>query len=71
MAQHLVEVVGPQLLPREGIALLACEISETRKCSATYERAPDWTPPPCPSAAVQPDERPRLGFDLAAAEERN
>lgn len=37
MAQHLVEIVGPYLLPVE-VELVKCRIEETRKCSATYER---------------------------------
>ena len=35
MAQHLVEVVGPHLLP-PNILLTSVRIEETRKCSATY-----------------------------------
>lgn len=38
MAHYLVEVVGPQLLKGTGVELVACEVSETRKCSATYFR---------------------------------
>lgn len=35
MAQYLVEVVGPQVLPSD-ILLTSVRIEETRKCSATY-----------------------------------
>lgn len=38
MAQYLVEVVGPQVLPSD-IFLFAVRIDETRKCSATYHRS--------------------------------
>ena len=37
MAQHLVEVIGPQELAGTGCVLVACRIEETRKCSATYK----------------------------------
>ncbi len=37
MAQHLVEVIGPQELNGTGCVLVACRIEETRKCSATYK----------------------------------
>ena len=37
MAQHLVEVIGPQKLNGTGCVLVACRIEETRKCSATYK----------------------------------
>lgn len=37
MAQHLVEVIGPQELKGTGCILVACRIEETRKCSATYK----------------------------------
>lgn len=36
MAQHLVEVVGPQQLEGTGVQLVSVRIDETRKCSATY-----------------------------------
>lgn len=36
MAQHLVEVVGPQQLAGTGVQVIACKVEETRKCSATY-----------------------------------
>jgi 6-pyruvoyltetrahydropterin/6-carboxytetrahydropterin synthase len=36
MAQHLVEVVGPQQLADTGIRLAYVRIEETRKCSATF-----------------------------------
>lgn len=36
MAQHLVEVIGPQQLAGTGIKLVHCEVEETRKCSASY-----------------------------------
>jgi 6-pyruvoyltetrahydropterin/6-carboxytetrahydropterin synthase len=36
MAQHLVEVVGPQQLAGTGIKLSHCRVDETRKCSASY-----------------------------------
>lgn len=37
MAQHLVEVIGPQKLNGTGCVLVACRVEETRKCSATYK----------------------------------
>lgn len=37
IARHLVEVIGPELLP-EGIELYRCTVQETRKCSATYTK---------------------------------
>jgi 6-pyruvoyltetrahydropterin/6-carboxytetrahydropterin synthase len=36
MAEYLVEVVGPEQLRGTGVALVKCEIEETRKCSASY-----------------------------------
>lgn len=36
MAQHLVEVVGPQQLAGTHVRVIACKVEETRKCSATY-----------------------------------
>lgn len=35
IAKHLVEIVGPKLLP-EGIRLIDCVVEETRKCSARF-----------------------------------
>lgn len=35
MAKHLVEVVGPEVLP-EGLRLIRCRVEETRKCAAEY-----------------------------------
>lgn len=37
LAQYLVEVVAPSLLP-EGTELVKVKIEETRKCSAIYEK---------------------------------
>lgn len=37
MAKYLVEVVGPEQLFGTGTVLIKCEVSETRKCSASYE----------------------------------
>jgi 6-pyruvoyltetrahydropterin/6-carboxytetrahydropterin synthase len=39
MALHLVEVVGPALLPR-GVRLVKCVVHETGKCSAEWEDSP-------------------------------
>lgn len=39
MAQHLIEVIGPEQLAGTGIILQHCRIDETRKCSATYTRS--------------------------------
>jgi 6-pyruvoyltetrahydropterin/6-carboxytetrahydropterin synthase len=36
MAVHLVEVIAPLQLAGTGVRLTACEIEETRKCSARY-----------------------------------
>lgn len=36
IAQHLVEVIGPQQLAGTGIKLLHCDVEETRKCSASF-----------------------------------
>ncbi|VVB51659.1 6-pyruvoyl tetrahydropterin synthase [uncultured archaeon] len=36
IAKHLVEVVGPMVLP-PGVRLIRCEVEETRKCAAVYE----------------------------------
>ena len=36
IAQHLVEVIGPQQLAGTGVSLLQCRVEETRKCSATF-----------------------------------
>jgi 6-pyruvoyltetrahydropterin/6-carboxytetrahydropterin synthase len=38
MARHLVEVIGPMQLENTGIALVRCEVEETRKCSASYTK---------------------------------
>ena len=36
IAQHLVEVIGPQQLSGTGIKLVHCDVEETRKCSASF-----------------------------------
>lgn len=36
MAEHLVNVIGPQQLAGTGIKLVHCKVEETRKCSASY-----------------------------------
>lgn len=36
MAQHLVEVIGPQQLANTGVTLTTVRIDETSKCSASY-----------------------------------
>lgn len=36
MAQHLVEVIGPQQLKGTGVELVQVRIEETAKCSASY-----------------------------------
>ena len=36
IAQHLVEVIGPQQLAGTGIKLVHCDVEETRKCSAYF-----------------------------------
>lgn len=36
IAQHLVEVIGPQQLFGTGIKLIHCDVEETRKCSASF-----------------------------------
>ena len=36
MAEHLVTVVGPELLQGTGVTLIEVTVDETRKCSATY-----------------------------------
>lgn len=36
MAQHLIEVVGPQQLQGTGVKLVHVRIEETRKCSASF-----------------------------------
>lgn len=36
MAQYLVEIVGPQVLP-EGTKLVECTIEETMKCRVTFK----------------------------------
>lgn len=36
IAQHLVEVIGPQQLASTGIKLVHCDVEETRKCSASF-----------------------------------
>lgn len=38
IAKHLVDVVGPNELEGTGIVLVHCEIDETRKCSASFEK---------------------------------
>lgn len=35
MAEHLVEVIGPDVLPKD-VLLTKCVVEETMKCSATY-----------------------------------
>ena len=37
MAQHLVEVIGPQQLAGTGVTLVSVRIEETAKCSVSYE----------------------------------
>ncbi len=37
MAQHLVEVVGPQQLVGTGVELVSVRIEETAKCSASFQ----------------------------------
>lgn len=36
MAEYLVEVIAPKRLNGTGVELVACEVQETRKCTATY-----------------------------------
>lgn len=36
MAQHLVEVIGPQQLASTGVTLVSVRIEETAKCSASF-----------------------------------
>ena len=36
MAQHLVEIIGPQQLAGTGVTLMKATIEETRKCSCSY-----------------------------------
>lgn len=36
MAEYLVRVVGPRQLAGLGVQLIACEVQETRKCSASF-----------------------------------
>lgn len=36
MAQHLVEVIGPQQLADTGVTLVSVRIEETAKCSASF-----------------------------------
>ena len=36
IAQHIVEVIGPQQLAGTGIKLVHCDVEETRKCSASF-----------------------------------
>lgn len=38
MAKYLVEVIGPQQLEGTGCTLIRCEVEETRKCSASFDR---------------------------------
>lgn len=38
IAQYLVEVVGPLVLTGTGVALVECEVGETRKCAASFRR---------------------------------
>ena len=38
LAEYLVTVVGPLELLHTGITLVHCEVEETRKCSAIYEK---------------------------------
>ena len=37
MAQHMVEVVGPDRLKGHGVRLVKCRVWETGKCSASFE----------------------------------
>ena len=37
MAQHLVEVIGPQQLAGTGVTLVSVRIEETAKCSASFQ----------------------------------
>ena len=48
MAQHLLNVVGPELLDYASVELIRVQIDETRKCSAAVEldlAKPDRQPP--------------------------
>lgn len=36
LAQHLVEVVGPERLTGTGVVLVRCTVEETAKCRASY-----------------------------------
>lgn len=36
IAQHLVEVIGPQQLDGTNTQLISCKVEETAKCSATF-----------------------------------
>ena len=36
IAQHLVEVIGPQQLAGTGVKLVHCDVEETLKCSASF-----------------------------------
>jgi 6-pyruvoyltetrahydropterin/6-carboxytetrahydropterin synthase len=36
LAMHLVKVVAPERFVGTGVELVACEVQETRKCSAWY-----------------------------------
>jgi 6-pyruvoyltetrahydropterin/6-carboxytetrahydropterin synthase len=38
IAEHLVEVIGPQVFHGTGVDLVACIVHETEKCSAEYHR---------------------------------
>jgi 6-pyruvoyltetrahydropterin/6-carboxytetrahydropterin synthase len=40
MAEHLVQVIGPQQLKGTGVRLVTCTIEETRKCSASHTLNP-------------------------------
>ncbi len=37
IAEHMVEVVGPEALYGTGVVLVGCRVNETSKCSAFYE----------------------------------
>lgn len=37
IAEHLVNVIGPEQLAGTGITLLCARVDETRKCSASYQ----------------------------------
>jgi len=37
IAEHMVEVVGPEVLKGTGVILAGCRVNETSKCAAFYE----------------------------------